>query len=174
MSQMSSPAPARVLVAGVGNVFLGDDGFGVEVARRLAEENLPDGVRVADYGIRGVHLAFELCEGYDTAILIDAAPHGEAPGTVSVLEPELAAAASGTHGAAAVGMLDGHGMEPDAIFGLLATLGGHVGRVLVVGCEPGDVSERMGLSAPVAAAVDEAVRVVQELVGPNGDGREEG
>jgi hydrogenase maturation protease len=83
------PDPPRVLVAGVGNVFLGEDGFGLEVARRLATEPLPAWVRVGDFGIRGVHLAYELLEGYEAAILVDAAPRGEAPGTVYVIEPDL-------------------------------------------------------------------------------------
>lgn len=150
----------RVLVAGIGNIFLGDDGFGVEVARRLAHEPFPEGVRVADFGIRGLHLAYELLDGYDTAILIDAAPRGGAPGTVYVIEPELAG--DETH--AGGSLLDAHGMEPVAVLGLLATLGGSVGRVLVVGCEPATIEEGIGLSEPVARVVAEAVRVVRELV----------
>ncbi len=147
----------KVLVAGVGNVFLGDDGFGVEVARRLAGEDLPDGVRVADFGIRGVHLAYELLDGYDTAILVDAAPRGGSPGTLYVIEPEQGPAEE-------VGIIDAHGMEPVAVLALLSTLGGEVRRVLVVGCEPADVDERMGLSEPVAGAVDGAIRLVRELL----------
>ena len=83
---MSEP---RVLVAGIGNIFLGDDGFGVEVADRLAGRTLPDGVQVADFGIRGVHLAYELLDGYDALVLVDAVPMGEPPGTVAIIEPEL-------------------------------------------------------------------------------------
>jgi hydrogenase maturation protease len=149
-----------VLVAGVGNVFLGDDGFGVAVAERLAGEPLPDGVRVEDFGIRGVHLAYELLNGYDLAILVDAAPRGGAPGTVYVIEPEQGASA----GAWPVPPIDGHGMHPEAVLALLETLGGEVDRVLVVGCEPAEVEERMGLSAPVAAAVGPAAAMVRELV----------
>ena len=164
---------ARVLVAGVGNVFLGDDGFGVEVARRLAGEPLPGWVRVGDFGIRGVHLAYELLEGYEAAILVDAAPRGEAPGTVYVIEPDL----DGEPPSAAVqdgsGMLvDAHGMEPDAVFALLKALGGDIPKLVVVGCEPAEVSERMGLSPPVAGAVDQAVAVVRELIGEHGSGEE--
>jgi hydrogenase maturation protease len=162
--------PPRVLVAGVGNVFLGDDGFGGEVARRLAAEDLPGWVRVADFGIRGVHLAYELLEGYETAILVDAAPRGQAPGTVYVIQPEV-----GGHDPDPAGqgvLVDGHGMEPDAVFGLLKALGGEVPRLLVVGCEPGEVGEGMGLSAPVAGAVGEAVAVVRELIGEHETERE--
>jgi hydrogenase maturation protease len=145
----------RVLVAGVGNIFLGDDGFGVEVARRLADQQLPEGVEVADFGIRGVHLAYQLLEGYDLAILVDASARGGKPGSLYVIEP--------TPGGGDV-LLDGHGMQPAAVLGLLEALGGPVGRVLVVGCEPAEVGERIGLSEPVGRAVGEAVRLVRELV----------
>jgi hydrogenase maturation protease len=151
----------RVLVAGVGNIFLGDDGFGVEVARRLAMAALPDGVKVADFGIRGIHLAYELCDGYDTAILVDAAPRGGQPGTVYVIEPDAIANADNP-----ATLLDAHGMQPEAVLGLLNVLGGEVGQVYVVGCEPGSVEERIGLSEPVERAVDEAVRVVRDLLEP--------
>ena len=159
----------RILVAGVGNIFLGDDGFGVEVAKRLAGEAMPAGVRVADFGIRGVHLAYELLDGYDATILVDAAPRGDRPGTVYVIEVDVddpgAAIPSQAVGEAGA-LVDAHGMEPAAVFGLLRALGGgaRAGRVLVVGCEPAEVTDRMGLSEPVAGAVDQAVRVVRELV----------
>ena len=152
---------SRILVAGVGNVFLGDDGFGVEVARRLVGQTFPPGVEVADFGIRGMHLAYELLRGYDTLILVDAAPRGEAPGTVFVLEPDFDDAdARGESGF----VLDAHGMDPEVVLGILTDLGGTRPRVLIVGCEPADVEERMGLSTPVERAVDDAVRVVRELV----------
>jgi len=153
----------RVLVAGVGNIFLGDDGFGVEVAKRLAREAFPPGVEVADYGIRGVHLAYELLRGYDTLILVDAAPRGEAPGTVFVLEPDFEHAETLERGASGF-VLDAHGMDPEMVLSILADLGGRRPRVRIVGCEPAVVEERMGLSAPVAGAVEEAARVVRELV----------
>ena len=168
----AAPEPT-VLVAGVGNVFLGDDGFGVEVARRLAAEDLPPGVKVADFGIRGVHLAYELCDGYELAILVDAVPRGEEPGTLYVIEPEP----PGDPDPDDAPPLDAHGMDPGAVLSLLGILGGHVDRVLVVGCEPAVADERMGLSAPVAAAVDPAVTLVQELINehhvPSPDGRRE-
>jgi hydrogenase maturation protease len=159
---------ARVLVAGVGNVFLGDDGFGVEVARRLQAAELPEGVRVADFGIRGVHLAYELLDGYQTAILVDATPRGGEPGTVYVIEPEPPTGASGHT------LLDAHGMEPDAVLSMLEVLGGSDAKVLIVGCEPADVRERIGLSPRVAGAVDQAVAVVRELVDAETAGHERG
>jgi len=162
---------ARVLVAGVGNIFLSDDGFGVEVASRLAGTDLPGWVEVADYGIRGLHLAYDLAdaEGYQTTILVDAAPRGGEPGTVYVIEPELRPQRPAA-GAAINGnpLFDAHGMQPDVVFGVLDMLGGQAGRVLVVGCEPASVTEGIGLSGPVAAAVDEAVQVVLDLVAQAG------
>ena len=171
----------RTLVAGVGNIFLSDDGFGVEVARRLAGTGLPDGVRVADYGISGMHLAYDLAEGYETTILIDATPRGGEPGTVYVLEVEPGPGApSAPHPAQAhqglapangeSPLLDAHGMQPDVVFRMLDMLGVEAGRIIVVGCEPASVDEGMGLSAPVTAAVDEAVRVVLDLVRAAGEG----
>ena len=161
----------RMLIAGVGNIFLGDDGFGVEVARRLAAADLPDGVRVADYGISGMHLAYDLAEGYETTILIDAAPRGGEPGTVYVIEVDTGRAAAAPppdHGRPGLTgespLLDAHGMQPDVVFSMLDLLGADAGRVLVVGCEPASTDEGIGLSAPVTAAVDEAVRVVLDLV----------
>jgi hydrogenase maturation protease len=151
----------RVLVAGVGNVFLGDDGFGVEVARRLAAEDLPGWVEVADFGIGGVHLAYQLLEGYDTAILVDAVPRGGEPGTVYVIQPSV----DGPPGGA---VMDAHGMQPEAVLALLSALGGDVERVLVVGCEPADTGERIGLSEPVARAVDRAIATVRELIQSTG------
>ena len=147
----------RILVAGVGNVFLGDDAFGVEVARLLAERPQPPGVQVRDYGIRGVHLVYELLDGYDLFVLVDAAPRGEAPGTVSVLEVDLP-------GPQAQPVIDAHSLTPDAIFGLLSSLGGRPGRSLVVACEPAEVDPGMGLSDPVREALPHAVRAVEEIL----------
>jgi hydrogenase maturation protease len=166
------PDPPKVLVAGVGNVFLGDDGFGVEVARRLSTESLPDWVRVGDFGIRGVHLAYELLEGYEAAILVDATPRGEAPGTVYVIEPDMDGEPDPAVEDGTGVLVDAHGMEPDAVFALLKALGGDIPKLLVVGCEPAEVSERMGLSPPVAGAVDQAVAVVRELLGEHETGEE--
>ena len=148
-----------VLVAGMGNIFLGDDGFGVEVARRLSAEPLPENVRVADYGIRGVHLAYQLLDGYDTLILVDAVSRGEPPGTVFVIEPDLARPSGGDP------MMDAHDLDPASVLGLVRRLGGRIDRVLVVGCEPQRTDECIGLSEPVQRAVDEAARLVRELLG---------
>ena len=148
-----------VLVAGIGNIFLGDDGFGVEVVRRLASKPLPAGVRVADFGIRGLHLAFELLEHPDdTTVLVDVTPRGGEPGTVYLIEPDLETLAG------PAGPADAHDMTPAAVFGLLRSLGGTPGRVLVVGCEPLSTEEEMGLSAPVEGAVDEAVGLILDVL----------
>lgn len=146
------------MVAGVGNVFLRDDGFGVQVARRLGDASLPDGVRVADYGIRAVHLAYDLLEGYDALVLVDALARGGAPGTLYVIEPDGAVAPPGS------AVMDAHGMTPDTVLSLFAALGGRLDRTLVVGCEPADCSEGMELSAPVAAAVEPAVALVHDTL----------
>jgi len=151
----------RVLVAGIGNIFMGDDGFGVEVARRLADRELPDGVEVADFGIRGMDLMYALGEDYDAAVFVDAVPHGEPPGTLSLIEPDVAGG---------VGPLDAHGMDPVKVLALARQLGDVPDRILVVGCEPavrmtGDEEELVGeLSEPVRAAVPEAVRLVESTV----------
>lgn len=151
----------NVLVAGVGNIFLGDDGFGTEVARRLTAEPLPPGTKVVDFGIRGVHLAYELLDGYDVLVLIDAASHGMAPGTVSLIEPDLMTLPNSP---ATAGLVDAHGMEPTSVFSLLRTLEEAPARTLVVACEPADTGEGIGLSEPVAAAVDPAVVMIRELL----------
>jgi hydrogenase maturation protease len=164
---MNPPAasPPRTLVAGIGNIFLGDDGFGVETARRLAGRELPDHVEIVDIGVRGVHLAYQLLDGYDILVLVDATARGEAPGTLYVIEHEADAPGP----AQETPPLDGHRMTPDTVLALLATLCAGTGadpprRVLVVGCEPASVDEHMGLSAPVADAVPEAVRLIEELL----------
>jgi hydrogenase maturation protease len=161
----------RMLVACVGNIFMSDDGFGVEVARRLAGVRVPDGVRVVDYGTGGMHLAYDLADGYETTILVDASPRGGEPGTVTVVEvdpaehPNPAAAMGALQGSM---LFDGHGMQPDVVFGILDMLGEKAGRILVVGCEPASVDYGMELSEPVAAAVDEAVRIVLGMVAAAG------
>ncbi len=163
---------AHTLVAGIGNVFLSDDAFGVEVAQRLAQRPLPEGVRAEDYGIRGIHLAYELLEGYDTLVLIDAVPIGEPPGTLAVIEPELDAVGTdpgdpaGAADADADGapMLDAHTMSPDIVLATLARLGGSVGRIVIVGCQPADLREGIGLSPAVAAVVDDAADLCLEVL----------
>jgi hydrogenase maturation protease len=148
------------MVAGIGNIFLGDDAFGVELARRLITETLPDGVRVADYGIRGMHLAYDLLDmAPDTTILLDAVSRGGEPGTIYVLEIR-----DGDVPGIEPSAVDAHGMAPDAVLALLENLGGSAGRTLLVGCEPASTEEVMGLSTTVAAAVDRAVEVVLDLL----------
>ena len=163
---------ARVLVAGIGNIFLGDDGFGVAVAQELLRRGSLAGedVKVGDYGIRGYDLAYEILEGHPTVVLIDAAQRGDPPGTVYVIEadpddnrPDVAA--DPDHGQ---GAFQGHLMTPTAVFHLVRTMGGSMGRVLVVGCEPGTFGPenigQMELSPAVAAAVPEAVATVERVV----------
>ena len=161
----------KTLVAGIGNIFFGDDAFGVEVAGRLAGRALPDGVRLGEYGIRGIHLAYELLEGYDTLVLIDAVPMGQPAGTVAVIEVDMDDVVT----AGDVG-IDAHTMSPASVLGTLGHIGGRVERVLVVGCQPESVEERIGLSAPVAAAVevaiDEVVKVLDVLTSVTTVGKE--
>ena len=158
----------QLLIAGVGNIFLGDDGFGVEVASRLASADLPDWAHVVDYGIRGMHLAYDLAGGYSAAILIDATPRGGTPGTIYVIEPDMQtpspAAPADEAALAASPLFNAHGMQPDVVFSMLGMLAAESVQVLVVGCEPASVDYGIGLSEPVTAAVDEAVRVVLDLV----------
>jgi hydrogenase maturation protease len=154
----------RILVAGIGNIFLGDDGFGVEVAQQLAQGSFPASVRVADFGIRGFDLAYALQDGYETTILIDAFPHGQPPGTVYVVEPDLNDPAASLPQASFV---EPHAMNPMNVLRMATAMHGPLKRVLLVGCEPGTFGGddgQMGLSAPVQAAVHEAVRVVEKLV----------
>jgi hydrogenase maturation protease len=155
-----------VLVAGVGNIFLGDDAWGVEVATRLSQGELPENVHVEDFGIRGVHLAYEILNGYDTVILVDAAPRGEQPGTVYVMEIDAAATAatSDDFGETGAGVMDAHRMDPASVVALVGSLGGEVGRLLLVGCEPASVEEGAELSAPMLEAVDQAIVTIRELI----------
>jgi hydrogenase maturation protease len=154
--------PPRVLVAGIGNIFLSDDGFGVEVVTRLTGRTVPDGVRVADFGIRGVHLAYELLDGYDVLVLVDAMPMGEPPGTLAVIEPDPMPRPQ--HGDDVAPVVDAHSMSPGVVLGMLAGLGGSVERIVIVGCEPANLDEGIGLSSPVAAAVDPAVDLCVDVL----------
>jgi hydrogenase maturation protease len=153
----------RVMIAGVGNIFLGDDGFGVEVATVLARRRLPAGVEAADYGIRGVHLAYQLLEGYDALVLVDTVDLREPPGTLGVLEVDPAALDRSA-------AIDAHSLDPATVLATLNALGGCLDRVLVLGCQPASVAEGMGLSDRVSEAVeraaDEAIRLAVELLLP--------
>ncbi|MCV7197086.1 hydrogenase maturation protease [Mycobacterium angelicum] len=151
---------ARILVAGIGNIFLGDDGFGSEVVRHA---ELPQaGVRVIDYGIRGMHLAYDLLEEWDTLVLVDAVPSRGNPGTLHVFQ------ADHESGCRTAG-LDGHSMDPETVFASLRALGGEPPYTVVVGCEAGSVEEGIGLTEPVAKAVPRAVRAVEKIVAALGE-----
>jgi hydrogenase maturation protease len=151
-----------ILVAGIGNIFLGDDGFGVEVATRLAEKQFPEGVRVVDFGIRGLDLAYALMDGPETTILIDACPRDAAPGTIYVMEPNLSA--FDAPGNVAV---DAHAMNPASVLRMAKSMGAPLKRILLLGCEPatlGPEEGQMGLSEVVEQAVGAAVRLTESLV----------
>jgi hydrogenase maturation protease len=159
----------RILLAGIGNIFLGDDAFGVEVVRRLIERGLPPGVRAVDFGIRGLDLAYALLDGYETAILVDAVPRGGRPGTLYVIEPAGDGEPESLSSPAAdFSPLEMHSLDPAKVMAFARRLGGALPRVLVVGCEPrlaADAEEMaMGLSEPVRAAVEEGVDLVESLV----------
>jgi hydrogenase maturation protease len=166
-SEFTAPESAKrphILVAGVGNIFLGDDAFGVEVAQRLIGRPQPEGVRVVDFGIRGLDLAYALLDGYEAVVLVDASPRGGVPGTLYVLEPDprpLFSAEEGVPG------IETHNLHPTRVLQMVAAMGGQVRRLVVVGCEPGtsdDDDFAAEMSAPVRAAVDEAVPLVESLV----------
>jgi hydrogenase maturation protease len=148
---------SQILVAGIGNIFLGDDGFGPEVMRHVPEHLAGPRVRMRDYGIGGMHLAYDLLDGYDALVLVDALPSRGAPGTLHVFEADHETLSAG------VG-LDAHAMDPAAVFASLAALGGTPPYTIVIGCEVDDVDERMGLSAAVARTVPDAVAAIEEIV----------
>jgi hydrogenase maturation protease len=163
----SSPPPASILVAGIGNIFLGDDGFGVEVAQILAQRPLPPGVHVVDFGIRGFDLAYALIAGHDHVILVDACPRGDVPGTVYVIQPDLHDPSDVALDAQRGGMVDAHDMNPMNVIRLARSLGGVPEHVIIVGCEPatlGPEEGQMGLSPVVERAVLEAATLVESLI----------
>jgi hydrogenase maturation protease len=151
----------RILIAGIGNIFLGDDAFGSEVARRLLGRPLPVEVRVVDFGIRGLDLTYALMDGYETVILVDATPRGEAPGTLYVIEPER-----GGPTMPADLSIETHALDPAKVLRLAAGMGALTPRVLLVGCEPASLADdmEMGLSTPARAAVEEAIPLIESLV----------
>ena len=161
----------RILIACIGNIFLGDDGFGVEVARRLMNRQYPEGVQVADFGIRGMDLAYTLLEDYDSLVLVDAVPRGSPPGTLFLIEPDLTGMSPEKGVEAGIMALDAHSMDPVKVLAYARTLGARPIHTLLVGCEPtprggseDDPEMQMGLSEPVQAAVDEAVKMIDSLV----------
>jgi hydrogenase maturation protease len=145
----------RTLVAGVGNVFFGDDGFGCAVAQHLARGAQKEGVSVVDFGIRGMHLAYELASGYDAAIIIDAVARGGRAGTLYVLDPGRADRPA---------VADAHGIDLDAVFAMMRALGAAPAQVVVVGCEAAELTARIGLSDALTQAVDAAVALVKTLL----------
>ncbi|CAN5675405.1 hydrogenase maturation protease [soil metagenome] len=145
-----------MLIAGIGNIFLSDDGFGPEVINHVPRPD-NDAVRVTDYGIRGMHLAYDLMDGWDGLVLVDAIPARGAPGTVHVFEADLETLS-------ATGGLDAHSMDPGAVFASLTALGGIAPRTVVVGCEVRTVEDGIGLSDQVIAAIPEAVRAVADAL----------
>jgi hydrogenase maturation protease len=156
--------PPNILIACVGNIFLGDDAFGVEVARALSTRSLPENVKLVDFGIRGWDLTYALMEDHDAVILVDAVPRGEAPGTLYLIEPDMNEAGSSPQDI----QLDAHNLDPAKVLRLAASLGGRQNRILLVGCEPTPMDSEqdmaMGLSDAVQAAIPEAVNMIESLL----------
>jgi hydrogenase maturation protease len=150
----------RILVAGIGNIFMGDDAFGVEVVQRLARRILPPDVRVADFGIRGLDLAYALMDDYDMVILVDATQRGGTPGTLYVIEPSVEDEDNSD------AIPDAHSMDPVKVLRMAAYMGAKLKRLLLIGCEPGacGIEGRMGLSKPVESSLDEAIRLIERLI----------
>src|SRR5437764_7658979 len=164
-------SPKRIIIACIGNIFLGDDGFGVEVAQRLMSKRYPEGVQVIDFGIRGIELAYTLLDDYDMLILVDAVPRGGSPGTLYLIEPKLPGSGPEQGATAGKATPDAHSMDPVKVLAFARTLGARPIHTLLVGCEPtprggseDDPEMQMGLSEPVQAAVDEAVKMIDSLV----------
>ena len=170
-----SRAPS-ILIAGIGNIFLGDDAFGVEVVQRLAGRKLPERVKAIDFGIRGFDLAYALLDASDVTILVDACPRGGTPGSLYLIEPDLKSLDAPDAQQTSV---DAHSMNPMNVIRMAKSMGGELKKILLVGCEPatlGPEEGQMGLSEPVAAVIEEAAKLVETLVGKirNGEWPEEG
>lgn len=151
----------RILIAGIGNIFLGDDGFGVAVAQRLSQRKQPDGVRVVDFGIRSFDLVYALLDGYDVTIFIDATTRGGPPGTVYTIEPDLSEIDNEPI------EVEAHVMNPVRVLRMVRAMGGDPGRILLIGCEPetlGPEEGALGLSGPVESAVERTIGLVESLV----------
>jgi hydrogenase maturation protease len=152
----------RILVAGIGNIFFGDDAFGCEVAKVLSRRELPEGVRVKDFGIRSYDLAYAMMDDYDATILVDTTPRGETPGTLYLIEPEINKLDD--EGEEAV---NAHSMNPLRVLQMVRSLGGQSRKVYLVGCEPGVLESedgRMGLSEKIQAAIEPAVNMIEKLI----------
>jgi hydrogenase maturation protease len=155
----------RILIAGIGNIFLGDDAFGVEVTQRLLRRTFPADVRVVDFGIRGLDLTYAILDGYETVILIDAVPRGDGPpGTLYLLEPQLDEDENGAP------QMDAHSMDPVKVLQAATAMGARPKQIYIVGCEPmpmeniDDGETPMEMSPPVSAAVDRAVNMIESLI----------
>ncbi|HTH90029.1 hydrogenase maturation protease [Mycobacterium sp.] len=148
---------SRILVAGIGNIFLGDDGFGPEVMRHVPHRLAGPRVELVDYGIRGMHLAYDLLDGCEALVLVDTIPSRGAPGTIHVFEADH-------ESLTATAGLDAHAMDPGAVFASLKALGGTPPYTVVIGCEAANVDEGIGLSDEVAAAVPEAVQALEDVI----------
>jgi hydrogenase maturation protease len=162
---MSKP---RILIAGIGNIFLGDDGFGVEVAQRLLLRPLPEAVHVGDFGIRGFDLAYAFLDGYDSVIWVDATPRGGEPGRLYVIEPDVQAILNDQSA------VEPHRIDPVSVLRLVSMLGGRAGRLLLVGCEPTPIADQddiqFGLSEPVREAIEPAIKLIEDLIEREIDG----
>lgn len=170
-TSFSERSPKCILIACIGNIFLGDDGFGVEVAQRLLTKQYPEGVQVVDFGIRGMELAYTLLDDYDTLVLVDAVSRGSQPGTLYLIEPDLTNMNPEKGAEAGRVGLDAHSMDPVKVLAFARTLGAKPIHTLLVGCEPavlgggGEYEEmQMGLSTSVQAAVTEAVHMIDTLI----------
>jgi hydrogenase maturation protease len=153
----------KVLVAGIGNAWMRDDGFGGKVAERLSARALPEGAVVFDFGTGGLDLAYEVMRGYDELILVDISRQGGEPGTLYVMEPTEDDVAAGIEDGE---VLNPHGMDPQTVLRFVRTVGGWPGKVTVIACEPAVVEEMgFGLSPDVERAVDGAVNLVVETIG---------
>ena len=153
----------HTLIAGIGNIFLGDDAFGCEVIKELNRRIWPDDVRIVDFGIRGFDLAYALLEEHQVVILVDATPRGERPGTLYTIEPAMNEIESNDSG----GAVETHGMNPLKVLGMVKSMGGKFKKILLVGCEPetfGPEEGQMNLSSVVQAAVPQAVEIIERLV----------
>jgi hydrogenase maturation protease len=158
---MTQTLQKQILVAGIGNAWLRDDGFGGEVARRLEARVLPAGITVIDFGTGGLDLAYEVMRGYDALVLIDVSRQGGEPGTLYVMEPAEEDIAAGIEDGE---LLDPHGMDPQTVLRFVRAVGGWPGKVVVIACEPAEVEEMgLGLSDEVSAAVDRAVELVESV-----------
>jgi hydrogenase maturation protease len=159
---MSEARVPQILVAGIGNAFLRDDGFGGQVAKRLEERELPEGVSVFDFGTGGLDLAYEVMRGYHGLVLIDVSRQGEAPGTLYVMEPDEESVGGPIEDGEAI---DPHGMDPQTVLRFVKAIGGWPGKVVVIACEPAAIEEMgWGLSDEVAGVVDDAVELVLKTV----------